>query len=106
MASKRSRVEEFQLTGDQLVASIKELMHEGNIRRISIRTSSGVTLLEIPLVVGLAGAIFVPLWAALGALAALIAKCTLVVERIETPGQKPPAQKARATLKKRPKKAA
>jgi hypothetical protein len=77
------RVEEFQVTGAQVVSSIKDLFHEGNIRRISIRNAAGVTLLDIPLVVGLAGALLVPLWAALGALTALLAKCTLVVERVE-----------------------
>ncbi|MCM3877520.1 MAG: DUF4342 domain-containing protein [Thermoanaerobaculia bacterium] len=85
------RVEEFQVTGEQLVSSVKDLFHEGNIRRISIRNAAGVTLLEIPLVVGLAGAVLVPLWAALGALAALLAKCTLVVERVgDTPARPKP----------------
>jgi hypothetical protein len=83
MSSKPPRIEEFQVTGAQLVSSVKDLFHEGNIRRISIRNAAGVTLLEIPLVVGLAGAVLVPVWAALGALAALVAKCTLLVERIE-----------------------
>ena len=82
MPSKSPRVEEFQITGHQLLGSIKDLIHQGNIRRISIRNSEGVTLLEIPLVVGLAGAVLVPVWAAVGALAALVAKCTLVVERV------------------------
>ncbi len=88
MPSTPPRVEEFQVTGSQLVSSVKDLFHEGNIRRISIRNAEGVTLLEIPLVVGLAGAVLAPVWAALGALAALVAKCTLVVERI---GDAPPA---------------
>ena len=83
MPSTTPPVEEFQVTGAQLVSSVKDLFHEGNIRRISIRNAKGVTLLEIPLVVGVAGAVLVPVWAALGALAALVAKCTLVVERIE-----------------------
>ena len=85
MPSTPPRIEEFQVTGAQLVSAVKDLFHEGNIRRISIRNASGVTLIEIPLVVGLAGAVLVPVWAALGALAALLAKCTLVVERIEGP---------------------
>ena len=85
MATKPPLVEEFQVTGEKLVTSIKDLVHEGNIRRISIRNERGVTLLEIPLVVGVAGAVFLPLWAALGALAALVARCTLVVERVGEP---------------------
>jgi hypothetical protein len=84
MPTKHPRVEEFQVTGHQLLAAIKELIHEGNIRRISIRNAKGVTLLEIPLVVGLAGAVFAPVWAAVGAFAALVARCTLVVEREES----------------------
>jgi uncharacterized protein DUF4342 len=96
MPSTPPRVEEFQVTGAQLVSSVKKLFHEGNIRRISIRNAEGVTLLEIPLVVGLAGAVLVPIWAALGALAALVAKCTLVVERIEDapPAASKPARTA------------
>jgi hypothetical protein len=101
MPTKLPRVEEFQVTGHQLLAAIKDLIHEGNIRRISIRNSRGVTLLEIPLVVGLAGAVFAPVWAALGAFAALVAKCTLVVEREGSahddgtpPGQSPRPAKA------------
>ena len=90
MPSKPPIVEEFQVTGQQLVASIKDLIHQGNIRRISIRNEKGVTLLEIPLVVGLAGAVLVPIWAAVGAFAALVAKCTLVVERVDA-GEAPPS---------------
>ena len=81
MPSKPPVIEEFKVTGHQLVKSIKDLFHQGNIRRISIRNERGVTLLEIPLVVGLAGAVLVPVWAAVGAFAALVARCTLVVER-------------------------
>ena len=95
MPSRSPRVEEFQVTGQQLLGSIKDLIHEGNIRRISIRNSKGVTLLEIPLVVGVAGAVLVPVWAALGALAALVAKCTLVVERLDAGDAAPPAPASR-----------
>jgi hypothetical protein len=98
--STPSRVEEFQVTGAQLVSAVKDLVHQGNIRRISIRNSAGVTLLEIPLVVGLAGAVFVPVWAALGALAALVAKCTLAVERVEGTEPGPSASAPRSTRSK------
>lgn len=91
MTTQPPRVEEFQVTGEKLVGAIKDFVHQGNIRRISIRNSKGVTLLEIPLVVGLAGAVFVPVWAAVGALAALVAQCTLVIERIDESGE-PPAE--------------
>lgn len=96
MPSRPPRIEEFEITGRQLLGSIKDLIHEGNIRRISIRNSKGVTLLEIPLVVGVAGAVLVPVWAALGALAALVAKCTLVVERLDAGDAAPPASASRS----------
>ena len=58
-------------------------MHEGNIRKIAIKTEGGNTLLEFPLAVGVVGAVLLPLWAALGAAAALITDCTIVVEKTE-----------------------
>jgi len=100
MSPTPSRVEEFQVTGAQLVSSVKDLIHQGNIRRISIRNADGVTLLEIPLVIGLAGAVFVPVWAALGALAALVAKCTLAVERVGGTEPRPSASAPRSTKSK------
>ncbi len=83
MKGPKVRVEEFEVTGEKLLATVKELVHQGNVRRIVIRNAKGVTLLEIPLVLGLAGAVFVPVWAAIGALAALLAKFTLAVERVQ-----------------------
>ncbi len=101
MPDTATRVEEFQVTGEKLLASVRKLAHEGNIRRISIRNAKGVTLLEIPLVVGLAGAVLVPVWAAVGALAALLADCTLVVERIEAVPASPPVSRARKAARPR-----
>jgi len=83
MKGPKVRVEEVEVTGEKLLATVKELIHQGNVRRIVIRNAKGVTLLEIPLVLGIAGAVLVPVWAAIGAAAALLAKCTLVVERVE-----------------------
>lgn len=83
MKGPKVRVEEVEVTGEKLLATIKELIHQGNVRRIVIRNARGVTLLEIPLVLGIAGAVFVPVWAAIGALAALVAKLTLVIERVQ-----------------------
>ena len=105
MKKSRPRVEEFQVTGHQLVSAVKDLIHQGNIRRISIRNSRGATLLEIPLVVGLAGAVFAPVWAAVGAFAALVARCTLVVERETAAGDDgiPPEAPPRSS-KSRPRK--
>ena len=83
MKNPKVRVEEFEVTGEKLVATVKELVHQGNVRRIVIRNAKGVALLEIPLVLGIAGAVLVPVWAAVGALAALVAKLTIVVERVQ-----------------------
>ena len=75
------RTEEFQVTGEQLLAKIKELLHEGNVRRIVIRNLEGQTLAEFPLTAGVIGAVLLPVWAAIGAIAALAADLTIVVER-------------------------
>ena len=95
MKNPKVRVEEFEVTGEKLLATVKELVHQGNVRRIVIRNAKGVTLLEIPLVLGIAGAVLVPVWAAVGALAALVAKLTLVIERVQdAPDAPPPAEAA------------
>jgi hypothetical protein len=80
---RKVRTEEFQVSGEQLVAKIKELVHEGNIRRITIKDRDGDTLIEIPLTLGVVGAIIIPVWAAIGAIAALVANLTIVIERID-----------------------
>lgn len=79
----RTREEEFHLDGSEIVDKVKELIHQGNIRRISIRTEEGRTLIEIPLTIGVIGAALLPVLAAVGAIAAIVARCTLVVEKVE-----------------------
>ena len=71
------------IDGDQLVATIKGLVHQGNIRRITVKNRNGETLLEIPLTFGVVGALLLPTLAAIGSVAALVTSCTIVVERIE-----------------------
>ena len=66
------KTQEFNMSGDTLVKKLKELLHEGDIRRITIQNEEGHTLIEIPLVFGLVG-VLLPVWAAIGALAALAA---------------------------------
>lgn len=83
MEDKGSHWEELKVTGDQLVSTVKKLVHEGNVRRIILKTESGETFLEIPLTIGVVGAMLLPLWAALGAVAALVSGMTIVVERVE-----------------------
>ena len=84
MTDEKVRTEEFQVNGDELLAKIKELLHEGNIRRIIIKNEAGRTLIDIPLTLGVVGALLAPQLAAIGAIAALIAKGTIVVEKEES----------------------
>jgi CBS domain-containing protein len=77
------RTEEFQVSGDVLIAKVKELVHEGNVRRILIKNEEGELIAEFPLTAGVFGALLLPVWAALGAIAALAANLTIVVERRE-----------------------
>jgi hypothetical protein len=76
-----ARTQEFTLNGDEVLHKVKELIHEGNIRRIIIKNEEGRTMLEVPLTFGLIGAAFLPVLAAIGAAAAIATRCTLVVER-------------------------
>ncbi len=71
------------MRGEELVATIKALVHEGNVRRITIKNREGKVFLEVPLTLGVVGALFLPTLAALGALAALLTECTIVVERVD-----------------------
>ena len=66
-----------------LLAKVKDLVHEGNIRRIAIKNEEGRILIDVPLVLGVVGAILAPQLAAIGAVAALVTKCTIVVEKVE-----------------------
>lgn len=78
-----TRTEEHKVRGENLVSKIKEIIHEGNVRRISIRDDSGKELIEIPLTIGVVGTLLLPAWAAIGAIAALVTNCSIVVEREE-----------------------
>jgi hypothetical protein len=73
--------ETFSINGEQLLKKIKELINEGNIRKITIHTKEGKELMSFPLTIGLVGAVFAPVLAAIGAMAALIGECTITVER-------------------------
>ena len=69
------------MSGEGLVARVKELVREGNVRRIKVKNNDGRTLLEIPLTIGVVGVALIPVWVALGAIAALAADYTLEIER-------------------------
>lgn len=77
---QQSQWESFKLEGAAIVEKLKELLHEGNIRRVVIE-HDGRTIAEFPLTVGVVGAVFAPVLAAVGALVAIIQKCTIHVER-------------------------
>ena|GEM_PF-132640 len=79
----KSRVEEFSVSADDLIEKVKRLIHEGNVTRIVVKDERGKTLFEMPVTVGVVGAILAPWLAALGAIAALATRCTIVVERAE-----------------------
>ena len=80
--TEKIRTEEFRVTGTQLLEQFKRLLHEGNVRRIIVKQDNRV-LVEFPLTVGVVGVLIAPALAAVGAIAALIAECTIVVERAE-----------------------
>ena len=75
--------ESFKISGENLLKKIKDLIEEGNIRKISIHDKEGKELLSFPLTIGVVGVLFAPVLAAVGALAALIGECKLTVEREE-----------------------
>lgn len=78
---KPSEWEEYPVSADDLVSRVKELIDEGNVRRIIVRSQTGDTLIEIPMTIGVIGALLAPYLAALGAIAAIVTRCTIAVER-------------------------
>ncbi len=83
MPEEKFRTEEFHINGEELLARIKKLVHEGNIRRIIIKNKEGSIIMEIPMTIGVVGALLAPTLAAIGAIAALITEATVVVEKTE-----------------------
>lgn len=81
MTDKTTHTETIEVAGDDLVAKVKEIVREGNVRRIIIKNEEGEQVIEIPLTVGVVGALLLPALAAIGAVAALLSKCTIEVER-------------------------
>ncbi len=84
--------EEYSISGEKLISTVKELIRETNVRHIVIRNEQGETLIEIPLAVGVVGTLLLPVWAALGAIAALAANLRIMVVRddVSTPPPPPP----------------
>jgi len=85
--TKESIFETFHVDDEgveRVIDQLKELVHEGNVRRLIVTDRSGATLIEAPLTVGVVGAVLVPVWAAIGAIAAIVVDATVVVQRHET----------------------
>jgi hypothetical protein len=83
--------EEVHVLGTNLVDKVKELIHEGNVQRVIIKNEQGHTMVEIPVTFAAIGAIAAPVLAAVSAIAAIVTKCTIVVQRSEPPASTPPA---------------
>ena len=79
--SKTTKTDSFVVDGEELLKKVKQIIHEGNVRKITIETKEGKSLLVIPLTLGVVGAVLVPILAAVGALAALVTECKIKVER-------------------------
>lgn len=75
--------EEFKVNGEDLLKKVKEIIAEGNARKITVKSKEGKSIVELPLTIGVVGAALAPLLAAVGAIAALVTECTIVVEREE-----------------------
>jgi hypothetical protein len=83
MTEYKFHTEEFKVEGEKLIGKIKDMIHEGNIRRVIIKDRDGKTVMEIPMTLGVVGVLIAPQLAALGAIAALLTEATLVVEKAE-----------------------
>jgi len=80
--------EEFRVRGEELVEKVKQLIHEGNVRRLIIKDDDGKVYLEIPVTIGVIGALLAPMLAAVGAVAALVADLKIEVVRNDEPPAK------------------
>ena len=86
------RSEEFQFSGDTLLGKIKEIIRAGNVRRVIIKNEEGKVLIDIPLTLGVVGTLLAPQLAAIGAIAALVLKGSIVIEKeVETPSTVTPS---------------
>ena len=78
---EKTNWESFKVTGDEILTKVKEIIKEGNARRIIIKNEKEETIIEFPLTIGAIGVVLAPVFAAVGAIAALVADCTIVVEK-------------------------
>ena len=80
---KNTTTKEFHVCGKDLIDKLKEILHQGNVRHIMIMNEDGKVLIEVPMTLGAVAVILLPVWAAIGAIAALVANCTIVVKTEE-----------------------
>ena len=81
MSDEKSTKEEFKVNGEELLGKVKEIIREGNIRRLIIKGKDGKSIIEIPLTAGVVGIAIAPVLAAVGAIATLVTECTILVEK-------------------------
>jgi len=81
MTDNKQTQEEFRVKGEDLLRKVKQLVEDGNVRRIIIKDKENKTLIEVPLTIGVVGIVLAPVLAAVGAIAALVTECTIIVER-------------------------
>ena len=79
--NKKTKEESFRVNGDELLKKVKELLKEGNVRKITIKNKDGKNIVVFPLTIGVVGVALVPVFAAIGTLAALLTECTITIER-------------------------
>ena len=85
-AEESAKREQHRVPGDRVVEKIRELLREGNVRHVVIKNDEGRTLIEFPVTLGVAGALLLPVWAAVGAVAAVVGNCSIEVERVDAEG--------------------
>ena len=83
VSTKKTTTEVYSVSSEELVRKVKELIHEGNVTKIIVKNEHNETLIEIPVTVGVIGALLVPLMAVLGVIAAMVTRCKIVVEKRE-----------------------
>jgi len=76
-----SKTEEHKVSGDDLLKKVKQIIKDGNARKITIKSEAGKVLLEVPLTLGVVGVVLAPVWIAIGTIAALAGRYTIVVEK-------------------------
>lgn len=78
---EKSNHESFKVSGDEILKKVKEIINEGNARKIIIKNDKDETVMEFPLTIGAIGIVLAPIYAAIGTLAALATNCTIIVEK-------------------------